>query len=79
MMEKIVETLDLAMQIITGPWDAITWIIVLMLGSSVLGGLYKLFTGKSFDSGTSSHHDIYENYFTDLNKWYIPWNIWNER
>lgn len=71
------ETLDLAMKIITGPWDAITWIVALMLGASVLGAVYKFVTGKSFD-GTSSQYR--ENYFTDFNKRdIVPWNIWNEK
>ncbi|MDD2781951.1 hypothetical protein [Sulfuricurvum sp.] len=71
------ETLDLAMKIITGPWDLITWLIVIMFGASMIGLLYQVITGKSFDNGTSFDTSCEEDYFTDYNKRYIPWNIWN--
>lgn len=72
------EVLDTAMKIITGPWDGITWIIVFMFGSSALGIIYKLFTGKSFESNTS-YDDTDTDDFTDYTQRYSPLNIWHNK
>lgn len=73
------EYIKIALKIITSPWDLITWLIVIMLCASMIGLLYQNITGKSFDNGTAVDTSCEENYFTDYNKKYMPWNMWNER
>lgn len=73
------ELIKIALKIITGPWDLITWFIVIMLSASTIGLLYLNITGKSFDNNASNDTSSEENYFTDSYKRYTaPWNIWND-
>lgn len=77
------EYVDVALKIITGPWDIITWIIALILGASVIGGVYRIIAGKTFGNASTEYDGIEEfndsmtKPYTDSSYQNMPGNIWN--